>query len=141
MKFEDSNYYNTLISKKVVLQTGTFYFSKHFCISEINEGVHLGFKESQEIIIALFEHYGENLKIGFISNRINSYSIDIREWVKLNKTYNFLIASAIVVYDDLNFNIAEIEKYLSDTGIKKCNSLNQAIDWISGLKEFKTLTS
>lgn len=141
MKFEDSKYYNTLISEKVTLQFGTFYFSKHFCISEIDEGIHVGPKESQEIIIALFEYYGENLKIGFISNRINSYSIDLGEWIKLNKTYNFLIVTAIVVYDDLNFNIAIIEKHLSEVSIKKCNSLNQAIDWMFGIKEFKVLNS
>lgn len=141
MKFEDSKYYNTLISKKVILKSGILYFSKHFCISEINEGVHLGFKESQEIMITLVEHYGENLKIGFISNRINSYSIDIREWIKFNEAYDFLIATAIVTYNDLNFNIAKIEKYLSNTSIKKCNSLNEAINWIVDLKEFKILST
>ena len=136
MKFEDSRYYNTLISKKVVLQIGTFYFSKHFCISEINEGVHVGAKEFEEIIIALVEHYNENLKIGFISNRINSYSLDIGQWIKFNEEYDFLIASAIVVYDDLNFNIAIIEKYLSHISIKKCTLLDEAIDWMLNLKEF-----
>ena len=141
MKFEDSKYYNTLISKKIVLKIGTLYFSKHFCVSEINEGVHIGFKESQEIIIALVEHYGENLKIGFISNRTNSYSIDIREWIKFNEVYHFLIATAIVTYNDLNFNIAIIEKYLSNISIKKCNTLDEAIAWMTGLKEFKVFSS
>ncbi|AUP77474.1 hypothetical protein [Flavivirga eckloniae] len=141
MRFEDSNYYKTLASKKIVLKTGTFYFTKHFCISEINEGVHLGFKEAQNIIMALFEHYGEELKIGFISNRINSYSLDIREWMKFNETYNFLIATAIVTYNDLNFNIAIIEKYLSNMSIKKCNTLNEAISWIVNLKEFNIVNT
>ncbi|AXP82776.1 hypothetical protein CJ739_3716 [Mariniflexile rhizosphaerae] len=140
MRFENSNYYNITDSKMVTLSIGDFYFLDSFCIAEIKEGVHIGTEECQEIIIALVDYYGEDLKIGFISNRINSFSIDLSQWVKFNIDYDFIIAIAIVCYNDLNFNIATIEKEQSTCSTKRCYTLNQAIEWITNLKEFKNMS-
>lgn len=140
MRFENSNYYNTIDSKKITMPIGDFYFLDFFCIAEIKEGVHIGTEECQEIIIALVDHYGENLKIGFISNRINSFSIDLRQWVRFNIDYDFIMATVIVCYDHLNFNIATIEKKLSNYSTKRCYTLNQAIKWMINLKEFKNIS-
>jgi len=140
MRFENSNYYNITDSKKVILPIGDFYFLDSFCIAEIKEGVHIGTEECQEIIIAMVDYYGENLKIGFISNRINSFSIDIRQWVKFNIDYNFITAIAIVCYNNLNFKIATIEKELSYCSTKRCYTLNEAIKWMANLKEFKNMS-
>jgi hypothetical protein len=49
------------------------------------------------------------------------------------------VASAIVFYDDLNFNIATIEKYLSHYSTKRCCTLDQSIEWMKNLKEFKDI--
>jgi hypothetical protein len=141
MRFENSNYYNTIESKKVTIPIGDFYFLDAFCIAEIKEGVHIGIEECQEIIIALVDYYGENLKIGFISNRINSFSIDLRQWIKFNIDYDFIMATAIVCYNNLNFNIATIEKELSYYSTKRCYTLNEAIKWMTNLKEFKNMSS
>lgn len=141
MRFENSNYYNTIQSKKVTMSIGDFYFLDFFCIAEIKEGVHIGAEECQEIIIALVDYYGENLKIGFISNRINSFSIDLSQWVKFNIDYDFIMATAIVCYNALNFNIATIEKELSNYSTNKCYALNQAIKWMLNLEEFKNISS
>lgn len=141
MRFEKSPYYNAMAFKKTTLPIGDFYMLEFFVIAEIKEGMHIGVEACQEIIIALVAHYGEDLKIGFISNRIHSFSIDLRQWVKYNTDFDFIMATAIVFYDDLNFNIATIEKKLANYSTKRCHDLGQAIEWMHSLKEFKTSTS
>lgn len=141
MRFEASPYHDTMAFKKVTLPIGDFYMLDFFVIAEINEGVHIGTEACQEILIALVAHYGEDLKIGFISNRIHSFSIDIRLWVKYNTDFDFIFATAIVFYDDLNFNMATLEKKLSNYSTKRCHNLEQAIDWMSHLREFKSFTA
>jgi hypothetical protein len=139
MKFENSSYYSTTTSKKVSLPIGDIYLLDFFCIAEFKEGVHIDIEACEDIVIALVDHYGENLKIGFISNRIASFSIDLKQWIKFNTDYDFIVASAIVFYDDLNFNIATIEKYLSHYSTKRCHTLDQSIEWMRNLKEFKDI--
>ncbi len=134
MKFEDSKYYNNKTFKKIVLKMGVLYISEDYCVSEINEGIQIGIEESQEVIMNLVNFYGENLIIGFVSNRINSYSINLREWLKLTNNDNFVINTAIVVYDDLNYNAATIEKELTKNSLRRFHTLNEAIQWIINLK-------
>src|SRR5690606_2204012 len=127
MRFEESKYYRLLDSQKVTLPIGDFYFLDSFCIAEINEGVHIGTEECQDMAIALVDYYTEDLKIGFVSNRINSFSMDLRQCIKFHMDYDFITAKAIVYYDDLNFNIATIEKKLSHYNTKRCYTLDIAI--------------
>jgi hypothetical protein len=141
MKFKNSSYYDTTDQKKATLPIGDIYFLDFFCIAEFKEGVHIGIEECEDITIALVDHYGENLKIGFISNRVASFSIDLRQWIRFNTDYDFIVAAAIVFYDDLNFNIATIEKYLSKYNTKRCHTLDQSIEWMRNLKEFKDISA
>lgn len=138
MKFENSKYYNTINSKKISFPFGNFYLSEYFIVSEINEGEHFDWNKVQEVIKCLFEHYDKNFQIGYISNRVNSYSSDPLQWVKVNAEHNFILASAIVIYNDFSFINATIEKNLSNKSIKRCDTLDQAINWILNIKEFKS---
>ena len=100
-----------------------FYFFEKFVISEIKEGVHLDWDKILALIGVMIDFYGKDLKIAYISNRINAYSIEPQLWMKFDKEYNFVIASAIVVYNDLNYINASIEKKFSSSSIKSCGSL------------------
>lgn len=83
------------------------------------------------------EHYSNNPKLGYISNRVNSYSVDPGLWDKFHNTYNMIVASAIVSYNKFGSLNAEIEKRLTYKSTKRCTNLNDAIEWIVNLKEFK----
>lgn len=139
MRFEDSKLSHTLKYKKITLPYGDFYFFDKFVISEINEGVHLDWDKILALIGVMIDFYGKDLKIAYISNRINAYSIEPQLWMKFEKEYNFIIASAIVVYNDLNYINASIEKQFSSSSIKRCGSLEIALHWVNNLKEFKSL--
>ncbi len=137
MKFENSIYFKQLDHKALILSFGKFYLLGNFIISEIHEGVHFDWDKIQELAAELINHYGYNISIGYISNRINSYSIDLHLWTNFNKEFGFIVASAIVVHNDLSYMNATLEKQFSGKSLKRCSSLDEAINWIQNLDEFK----
>lgn len=138
MFFEKSNYFNLLKHQKITLYFGDFYLLENFIIAEFNEGIHFDWDKIQELATELIRHYGYELKIGFISNRVNSYSTDPRLWTKFNQEFGFIVASAIVVYDDISYMNATLEKQFSENSLKRCSSLEEALHWMQNLKEFKS---
>lgn len=137
MRFEDSKYFKELKHKKIVFSFGYFYFCEHFIISEIHEGEHFDWPKVLMVINELFQHYGFNTKLGYISNRINSYSSDPQSWYKIDDKFHVIVASAIISYNNFSFISASLEKQFSKKSLKRCTSLEEAVIWISNLKEFK----
>lgn len=138
MTFENSEYYKALKPFKLEMPFGNYYFCEFFLVSELHEGIHFDWKKAKKLINEIFKFYGENEKIGFISNRINAHSVDPQNWVKVQKEYNFMAASAIVVYNNLGYMNASLEKHFSKKSIKRCISIEEAIDWIINLDEFES---
>lgn len=137
MRFKDSKYFKKLTYKVIQLDFGIFYFLDKLIIAEINEGVHYSWEQEHELYLKLMEHYSADSKVGYISNRINAYSIDTEIWSKFVNEYDFIIASAIVTYTDFSYLNATIEKEFSKKSLKRCTNLDQAINWVLGLSEFK----
>jgi len=137
MKFVDSIYFNSLEHKELIFSFGRFYLLDNFMISELHEGVHFDWFKIQEVTIELIRHYGYNISIGYISNRVNSCSIDPHLWTNFNKEFGFIIASAIIVYDNISYMNATLEKQFTGKSLKRCSSLEEAIHWMQNLEEFK----
>lgn len=135
MKFENSNLSNLLEYSKVEFSFGNFYLLDQFIISEINEDIHFGWENIEKVITMLLNHYGDKINIGYISNRIHNYSLEPQLWIDFQKKYDFILASAIVVYTKSNYMNASIEKQIFKKSIKRCESLEQAITWIKSLEE------
>ena len=135
MKFEQSRYFGTLKTHKHVLPIGNFYFCEKFYLAEINEGIHLDYNELAGLMGDLMKYYGKNKKLGFISNRINSYSLDPRLYNEIDKEFDIITTCALVVYSDISFMNANIEKRFSNKKIKRCVMLNEAVEWILNRKE------
>jgi hypothetical protein len=135
MKFENSKYFE-LKHYKLEMPFGNFYLLETYFISEIKDGVHFDWEMIQAVMDEVIEFYGKNAKIGYISNRVNSYSMNPQTWNKVKKKYNMIVAGSIVAYNPLTYMNADIEKRLSTkTNIKSCLSLEEAVDWILNLKE------
>ncbi|MGY0392312.1 hypothetical protein ACW5R3_07145 [Bizionia sp. KMM 8389] len=137
MKFEKSIYFNQLKHHKVTFSFGTFYLCDKFVIAEHNEGVHFDWIKIQQIADFLIKFYGPLIKIGHITNRINNYSVDPNLWRKFNNTYGFIIASAIVVYNEFALRNAHLEKNFSKNSIKTYSSIEEAIFFMQNLKTLK----
>jgi len=137
MQFKNSKYFSRLKHNQLETPYGHFYFCDKFIIAEINEGCHIDWKHLEAFIHEVFNFYGKNPKIGYISNRINNYSIDPQNWVKAQNQYSFLLTSAIVTYKKSSYNVAALEKHFSKLKINRCNSLEEAIHWMENLDVFK----
>ena len=139
MTFKNSPYYNTLKFKEIHLEFGNYYFCDHFVIAEINEGIDFTWDNILNVAMLITEYYGNNVKVGYISNRVNSYSNDPRLWSVFEDNYNFIVANAIVSYNRFGGFNADLEKYLTKSIIKRCTSLKEAIEWMISLKEFSSI--
>lgn len=135
MKFEDSEYFK-LEHLKLEKPFGNFFLCNKFFISEFDEGVHCDWKMVQNVVDEIIGLRENNSILAYISNRVNSYSMDPQIWFKVHEEYDFIIASAIVSYNNMTFMNASLEKSFFKKSMKRCLSLEEAIDWISNLKEF-----
>ena len=136
MTFEESKYFKLLNHKKVEFPFGVFYLMDKFIISELNDEIHFDWDKIQEVIGMLIDNYGEKPRIGYLSNRVNSYSIEPQLWLDFHRDYDFIIASAMVSYTDFNYLSATIEKHFTKASLKRCFSLDEAILWMLELEEF-----
>jgi hypothetical protein len=136
MTFENSKYFNLLPNSKIEFSFGTFFFLDKIIISELHEGIHFDWDKIEQVISEIAEHYGDNFKVAFLSNRINSYSIEPQLWVDFYKDYHFIVATAIVAYNDFNYKNSALEKHFSKNSIKRCETLDEAMEWIQNLNEF-----
>ncbi|WP_445735642.1 hypothetical protein [Mariniflexile sp.] len=134
MKFEDSQYVES-VHYKIEMPFGNFYLLDKFFISELNEGVHFDWEMIKNIMEEVVDFYGENTKIGYISNRVNSYSMDPQNWIAVQNKYNMFVAGAIIYYNNMTFMNSSLEKKFASISVKRCLSLEEAIGWILGLKE------
>ncbi|WP_425075582.1 hypothetical protein [Psychroserpens sp. S379A] len=137
MTFENSKYSNLLEYKKVELPYGTFYITKQFVISELNEGIHVNFEMVSKLIAHFSEEISNDIRIGYIANRINAYSFEPQLWLDFNNDYDFVVASAVVSYSDFGYLNSSLEKHFFKKSLKRCKSLDEAIEWMMELDEFK----
>ena len=138
MKFEESVFAKNLAYKKIELEFGNFFFCEKFVIGEIFEDIDYSWDKIEMVAMLIVEYYGSQPKLGYISNRINSYSNDPRLWTQFHETYDLIIANAIVSYTKFSHLNADIEKLLTSKSTKRCFSLDQAIEWMLNLEEFKS---
>jgi hypothetical protein len=136
MHFEDSKYCKELEHEKLEFPFGNFYLFEHFFISELNEGEHFDWEKVNLVMTKIIELYGKDVKLGYISNRIHSYSMDPYSWKKVDKKYGVIVASAIIYYNDFTYKNASLEKKFFQKSIKRCINLDEAIHWMQNLKEF-----
>ena len=134
MKVEDSNFIN-FEHEEVKLPFGSFYFFNRFVVSEMNEGVHFDWKKVKIVSDLMINHYGKNNEIVYISNRVNSYSIEPLSWLKFDKKYHLFISTRIVAYDNKGGLSVVLERVFSKKTIKRFRSLKEAVDWAKELTE------
>ena len=134
MKFEDSEHSKTFNYYKLEMPFGNFFFCEKFIISEMDAGVHFDWGKIERVLKEAITFYNPGVKLGYISNRINSYSVDPQDWAKVATTSNMMAGSAIVYYNYMMYLNASLEKRFSKVDMHYCLSLEEAIEWISSLE-------
>lgn len=137
MTFENSKYSKLLDFRKLEFHFGNVYITKQFIVSELNEGIHVDFAMVSRLIGKFSEDISNDIRIGYIANRMNSYSFEPQLWVDFNNDYDFLVASAVVNYSDFAYLNSSLEKHFFKKSLKRCHSLDEAIEWMIELDELK----
>ncbi|MEO8933997.1 MAG: hypothetical protein ABI295_06780 [Xanthomarina sp.] len=126
-----------LIEEMIVSKIGVFYFFKDFIIAEFNEGSHVSYYECEDVMERGGNKY--QLKpIGFISNRINSYSINVIDVFQNSLFLTNVKAYAIVYYSEITRNILEMEDQYFSIPRPRFDNLIQASHWIQNEIRLKT---
>ncbi|MDO5987681.1 hypothetical protein Q4Q39_09750 [Flavivirga amylovorans] len=139
MKFENSHFSKTTNYYKLEMSFGNFFLCEKFIISELNAGIHFDWPKIEEVVTDILNFYDKKDKLGYISNRINSYSVDPQIWAKVEKynNNNFVVGGTIVYYNDMMYMNASLEKRFSKVNLHPCQSLDEAIEWILSLEALK----
>ena len=135
MYFEDSEFQSKLTYYKFETNFGSFFFLENFIITELKYGIHYKWEMIELLMDEIISFYGKDAKIGYIANRVNSFSVNPNFWNKLDENYDLISATAIVSYSKIAKINATIEKKLFKKSLKLCTSLGEAINWVKKLKE------
>ena len=137
MKFEDSPISKKYNCVKKTLPFGKIYFFEKFVLSEMDYGIHLCWDKILKVVDEVLLHYGSTCKIGYISNKTNSYSYDPNLWKTFYEKYDFIVASSSIYYSKIDYLNATVEKHFSEKSIKRADSIEDALNWIHNLKELQ----
>ena len=129
MHLEESKY-RLIIRKKITTTEGNFYVFDKYVVGEIFEGVSFDWPAAQKVIEEVYKYFGtSDIKISYISNRVNSYSVHPQDWAKFFSNRHKLNCVAVVTHNKLGVTSIILEKLFIQTKLKKFMSLDNAIVW------------
>ncbi|OUR90766.1 hypothetical protein A9Q87_12485 [Flavobacteriales bacterium 34_180_T64] len=118
------------------LDIGDFHFFDNFIVAEFKQGSYVSFNDFKEIF-DLSREFFEGKPSGIISNRVNSYSINLLDIVENRDKLAQLSAYAIVTYSHNTKRMLAIEDYYHNSKRERFNSLIDAAKWMT--KELLTI--
>lgn len=123
---------------KEVLDTeiGTIYFFDNILVMEAKEDVLISIKTGLSILLDVVKRVGLK-SVVYISNRVNSYSVDPNDYKFLNMIPN-LKGVAIVSYSEVNKQTADLEKSFIKKPCKTFDNLSEAKLWALEVLEKRT---
>jgi len=124
---------NKGLIKKHDLAVGMFYFYENYMVAEIKEGIAFTLENATEMLELAKAYYGNTTPFAYISNRINSYSFNPTAHFKTVAMFPNFVGYATVTYDDINHDIAQLEKSFMNRPAQNFRTLADAIDWVEQL--------
>jgi hypothetical protein len=113
---------------------GTFKIGDHFIVGVMKEGADIQLDVVSKLIDIAHEQFnGEQW--AYISNRVNSYSLQPLVHFELSKVEKNMIAFAVVTDKEIHIKNAELEKSFSGGQYEfECfANIENAIDWVTNL--------
>ena len=124
---------NKTLIRKHDLNIGSFYYYENYMIAEIAEGIAFDFENAAEMLKLTKTYYNNSTPFVYITNRKNSYSFNPTAHFKTAKMFPNLKGYAVVSYDNMNRDIAEMERSFLNTPMHIFDSLEEAISWVEEL--------
>tara|TARA_R100001369_G_scaffold81162_1_gene111933 strand:- start:1753 stop:2160 length:408 start_codon:yes stop_codon:yes gene_type:complete len=116
---------HTLINVKL----GRLYLFDNYVVAEFKEGVDINFDNFSDITEIIKKEFKDK-PFGFISNRLNSYSINLNDATKFNAYFPNLKAYAIVAYNSITQRVFEIENHFFTFNREAFRNLEHAAEWV-----------
>tara|TARA_R100000306_G_scaffold125_3_gene236 strand:- start:15354 stop:15737 length:384 start_codon:yes stop_codon:yes gene_type:complete len=121
---------------KITYPFGTAEIHETYVILVMNEGITVK-PEYNDILLNISTKYYANKKFGYITHRINSYSVDPRVYFETSKIKN-LVAFAVVSEKNIKAATTEVEKIFLKQPLKHFKTIKKAKNWINSVVENST---
>lgn len=100
----------------------------NYIISKIQEGIIFSV-EHLEILNTVFQEYYPNKRFGYVSNRINDYSVDPICYLDSKRFIN-LSCIAVWYHNETTLNTTKIEKSFNSNPFEAFETLDECVSWI-----------
>lgn len=124
---------NRKLLKKHDLGIGEVSFYKNYLVVEAKEGIALSYENATELLELCKAYYNNSTPFVYISNRVNSYSFNPTSHFKTVPLFPNLKGYAVVVYDTMSYDIAQMEQTFLRAPVKIFRQMDDAIQWVSEL--------
>ncbi|TPN88744.1 hypothetical protein [Aquimarina algicola] len=115
--------------KKYDLDICKLFFYTNYLIIEVKEGVCFDHEKAKKISELTKLHFGDS-PFGYISHRINSYSINPTDYLKIREVFPYLKAFAVVTYTPIQESNVKFENLFYYGKMMIFNDLNLAEYWV-----------
>ena len=130
VRVEDS-IYKDMYREKLALDSGNFYIFDKFVIGEIKEGQFFDWETAKVVIQRVYLHFGStDIKVSYISNRVNSYSVQPKDWLHFFKERHKIKSIAVVAYNKMGTMSVVLERIFIKAPFRKFGRLEEAVDWV-----------
>jgi len=109
----------------------TMHLYDTYLVVEINEGVHVT-PSHNDVLVEISEKHYKNKPFVYLTNRVNSYSVDPAIYSKTSQINN-LTGFAVISKDYKAKSNAEIEKLFLNKPFEIFDSLSEAVKWAKSL--------
>ena len=123
--------------KRITTSLGEYKIYPNFIITTFNDAIDLGLDDAEEIITLMHENMDGDF--GWISDKINSYSINPFLYSKISEQVKNIKCYCNVIYNRDIRDTTEIGRYHFPKNIKlkKYNSIQEAIIWTRSIVDSK----
>jgi hypothetical protein len=83
-------------------------------------------------LVKIADKYFKGRPFGYITHRLNSYSVDPKVYLKTSKIEN-LVAFAVVSQKELNLTNSEVEKIFLRQPFEVFDTLEEAVSWVNSM--------
>ncbi len=121
---------NDKLIKQYDLELGKVFFYKNYLIIEVAEGICFDYEKAKTLSLLTNLHFGDR-SFGYISHRINSYSLEATDYMKIKDVLPNIKAFAAVTYNESQKASIRIENMFYQEGIVSFENIEEAIKWIT----------
>ncbi len=120
---------NIAFIKRHDLEVGSFFFYKNHIVAEVNEDLAFTFENAYLVLELGKVYYGSTTPLVYISNRVSSYSFNPTSHLKTRAMFPNLKGYAVVIYDKMNHEIAEMKQTFLNKPVAIFHKLKDALNW------------